>query len=238
MFTLKNVRSKIAAGMTGVGMLAAMMMTTPAASAALFGGNNDLGDLFVLDSLFADSSGIFSGGQRTVIVVSGDTLSAIAARELGDASRFPEIAAANSIANPNLIFPGQVLVIPAGTGTGTANNLGDLFILDRLFSNDTGVLDSGNTDLGDLFLLDRLFGNGNGVLNGTGGTNNLGDLIILDKLFNNDSILDNGGVFGNGTDLGDMIILDKLFGNGNGLFNGTNGTTNLGDLIILDQLFN
>jgi LysM repeat protein len=46
-------------------------------------------------------------------VRSGDTLSAIALRELGRASRYPEIADLNKITNPNRIQPGQVLRIPA-----------------------------------------------------------------------------------------------------------------------------
>jgi LysM repeat protein len=33
---------------------------------------------------------------------------------------WPAIAAANNLANPSLIFPGQVLCIPAGAGTATA----------------------------------------------------------------------------------------------------------------------
>ena len=48
-------------------------------------------------------------------VVPGDTLSDIARRKLGDANRWPEIFALNRtiINNPNLIFPGQVLLLPA-----------------------------------------------------------------------------------------------------------------------------
>lgn len=50
----------------------------------------------------------------THTVAPGDTLSAIAKKYLGDASRWPEIHKANKdkIANPNLIYPGQVFVIP------------------------------------------------------------------------------------------------------------------------------
>ena len=44
-------------------------------------------------------------------VRAGDTLWAIAKRYFGDGSRYPESAAANGIANPNLIYPGQVLRI-------------------------------------------------------------------------------------------------------------------------------
>lgn len=42
----------------------------------------------------------------------GDTLWAIAKKYLGDGSRYPELAALNSIPNPNLIFPGQQVKIP------------------------------------------------------------------------------------------------------------------------------
>lgn len=47
-------------------------------------------------------------------VVSGDTLSGIARQFYGDANQWPRIFEANrdQIANPNLIFPGQVLRVP------------------------------------------------------------------------------------------------------------------------------
>lgn len=52
---------------------------------------------------------------RTYTVVSGDTLSAIALRFYGTTGPFYwlKIANANGIANPNLIYPGNVLKIPA-----------------------------------------------------------------------------------------------------------------------------
>lgn len=49
---------------------------------------------------------------KTHTVVSGDTLWAIAKAQYGDGSKYTEIATANSIANPNLIYVGQVLTIP------------------------------------------------------------------------------------------------------------------------------
>ena len=49
---------------------------------------------------------------RTYTVVSGDTLFAIAERFYGDGNRYPEIAAASGIANPDLINVGQVITIP------------------------------------------------------------------------------------------------------------------------------
>ena len=49
------------------------------------------------------------------VVQSGDTLSAIAKEYLGDASKYPAIFEANRpmLTDPDLIFPGQVLRIPA-----------------------------------------------------------------------------------------------------------------------------
>ncbi len=54
-------------------------------------------------------------GQRTYTVVSGDTLSKIAKREYGDASKWHAIYEANrdTIKNPDLIYPGQVLTLPS-----------------------------------------------------------------------------------------------------------------------------
>lgn len=49
---------------------------------------------------------------RTVTVRSGDTLSKIAAAELGDWRRFREIAALNGLRDPNSIRPGQVVRLP------------------------------------------------------------------------------------------------------------------------------
>lgn len=49
---------------------------------------------------------------RTYTVVSGDTLWAIAEKFYGDGNKYPEIAAASGVANPDLIHPGQVLTIP------------------------------------------------------------------------------------------------------------------------------
>jgi len=53
--------------------------------------------------------------QRTYTVVSGDSLSKIAKREYGDAAKWRGIWEANrdSIKNPDLIHPGQVLNLPA-----------------------------------------------------------------------------------------------------------------------------
>ena len=56
-----------------------------------------------------------SGGGTTYTVRSGDSLSGIGARF---GVSYQSIAAANGLANPNLIFPGQRLVIPGASGSG------------------------------------------------------------------------------------------------------------------------
>ena len=55
---------------------------------------------------------------RTYTVKSGDSLSAIAKREYGDAGAWRQIFEANRdiISNPDLIQPGQELKIPAAEG--------------------------------------------------------------------------------------------------------------------------
>lgn len=52
-------------------------------------------------------------GKRTYTVKAGDTLSAIAARELGDSSRWTDIADLNGIRDPRKLRVGQVLKLPA-----------------------------------------------------------------------------------------------------------------------------
>ncbi len=55
---------------------------------------------------------------RRYTVKSGDSLSAIAKREYGDATKWRRIYDANrdQISNPDLIHPGQDLTIPAADG--------------------------------------------------------------------------------------------------------------------------
>ncbi|WP_337827077.1 LysM peptidoglycan-binding domain-containing protein [Pseudonocardia sp. TMWB2A] len=62
------------------------------------------------------------GGQASSYTVrSGDTLSAIASRH---GSSVSAIARANGISNPNLIYPGQRLTIPGGSGTSGSTPVG------------------------------------------------------------------------------------------------------------------
>jgi ABC-type amino acid transport substrate-binding protein len=53
-----------------------------------------------------------SGGEAVHVVVQGETLGKIAAARLGDSKRYVAIQDRNNLANPNLIFVGQRLVIP------------------------------------------------------------------------------------------------------------------------------
>jgi nucleoid-associated protein YgaU len=63
------------------------------------------------------SSSTAPGPNRTITVKKGDSLSKIAKRELGDANKWQAIFDANrdQISNPDLIQPGQVLVLPSGS---------------------------------------------------------------------------------------------------------------------------
>ena len=83
-----------------------------------------------LDWLIAGATGIpksssLNAGQSLIIpditkytVAPGDTLSWLASRFYGDATFYPLIAKVNSIANPAVINPGQVLVIFVGRSDG------------------------------------------------------------------------------------------------------------------------
>lgn len=56
-------------------------------------------------------------GWQPYTIETGDTLSSIADRFYGDATAFPVLVAANplTIADPNVIFGGQVIRVPLGT---------------------------------------------------------------------------------------------------------------------------
>lgn len=55
----------------------------------------------------------YSAGSGQYTVKAGDTLATIAEAELGSQDRWQEIASANNIENPDRIFEGQTLTIPA-----------------------------------------------------------------------------------------------------------------------------
>ena len=58
-------------------------------------------------------------GQKSVKVREGDSLSRIAQAQYGDGDRWPELAAANHLADPDELTPGQVLLIPGVAGDPT-----------------------------------------------------------------------------------------------------------------------
>ncbi len=57
---------------------------------------------------------------ESYVVVSGDTLSGIAGRLLGDPARWPEIAALNGIDDPRTLAVGRTLVLPTKDGGATS----------------------------------------------------------------------------------------------------------------------
>lgn len=80
-------------------------------------GKADFSDVRSGSSSTAPSSPSQGGSfNRTYTVVAGDSLSKIAKREYGDASKWHRIFEANrdKIQNPDLIHPGQVLNLPQG----------------------------------------------------------------------------------------------------------------------------
>lgn len=77
------------------------------------GWSEDVGGFRVVDYVDAPApTPAPAPSGTTYTVVPGDTLWGISERYYGTGIRYPEIAAANGIENPNLIFPGQVFVIP------------------------------------------------------------------------------------------------------------------------------
>lgn len=61
--------------------------------------------------------------MSTYTVKSGDTISKIALNVLGNMNLWPKLAALNGIASPYLIYPGQVLQLPALTPAGVTASM-------------------------------------------------------------------------------------------------------------------
>jgi LysM repeat protein len=59
------------------------------------------------------------GPLEAVVVEPGDTLSQISLDTLGDANEYAALARANGIADPDLIYPGQIIRIPAPIGAAS-----------------------------------------------------------------------------------------------------------------------
>ena len=77
-------------------------------------GVNRVDDRLEIGAAGSNAGASGSGAAGSYTVKQGDTLSEIAQRELGAASRWKDIYEANrqTVSNPDLIHPGQVLKIP------------------------------------------------------------------------------------------------------------------------------
>ncbi|NYH18731.1 transporter substrate-binding and LysM peptidoglycan-binding domain-containing protein [Paraburkholderia bryophila] len=64
---------------------------------------------FISDQVLTTAA---SGGEKTYVVRSGDTLNAIALSQLGSGARYVDVQKRNNLPNPNLILIGQHLIIP------------------------------------------------------------------------------------------------------------------------------
>ncbi|MFD3427307.1 LysM peptidoglycan-binding domain-containing protein [Nocardia fluminea] len=92
---------------------------TMSALASRFYGDSSLYPVIAIANRIADPN-VIRVGQVLIVpgltathtVVVGDTLSGLAERFYGDRARFPLIAAANKLADPNTITVGQTLIIP------------------------------------------------------------------------------------------------------------------------------
>lgn len=72
----------------------------------------DLGTEVVAESVKTSVSNTESISGATYEVVKGDSLWEIAVRAYGDGYRWSEIARENDLTNPNLIHPGNILILP------------------------------------------------------------------------------------------------------------------------------
>jgi nucleoid-associated protein YgaU len=99
----KTVRGTVASGQERVKVVQAIQQTMPDAQVDI-----------QVDERFAKMSDGGGSGGRTYTVKSGDTLSKIAKEVYGDASEWKKIHEANKakVPNPDLIHPGDELVIP------------------------------------------------------------------------------------------------------------------------------
>lgn len=64
------------------------------------------------DTVLADSGAVYSVERRSYTVQYGDTLWDIAERFMGDGMGYHIIVYENNFADPDLIFPNDVLVVP------------------------------------------------------------------------------------------------------------------------------
>lgn len=63
-----------------------------------------------------------SDGRQYVVVVKGDTLSEIAEKHAGGASKYKQLASINNISNPDLIHIGQTIYLTSGGGSSSGSS--------------------------------------------------------------------------------------------------------------------
>lgn len=89
-------------------------IAAPAAPAGTTAGEQPAAEPGAVDTAIVSDEAADPTPVRTYTVRSGDTLWAIAEQFYGDGDRYPEIAEASGIDNPDLIQPGAQLTIPIG----------------------------------------------------------------------------------------------------------------------------
>lgn len=167
-------------------MVAVVAVPSAKAAVEISGGttrSTNLGEYIILDKLFSDSGGGIFGDNT------------------GDDSNLEDLILLDALSNGSTtgsgLFSGSSIFNRSSTSgttsTSTLNttNLGDLVLLDALFSDngeglfgEGGIFNRQNGNRGtweDLILLEALFGDNNG----TG--IDLGDLLLLDVIRDNDS---------------------------------------------------
>jgi phage baseplate assembly protein W len=105
-------------------------------------------------------------GYRQVQVLQTDTLQRIALRELGDASRWPDIAQFNDLhdpyisadaayaSDPQVVAPGATILIPTATTQTTQSSDTDVYGTDLMLVNGELIVENG--DLATVSGLDNL----------------------------------------------------------------------------------
>ena len=100
-----------------------------------------LGITLVVNVQGAHAQSVCASGDRTYVVVGGDTLSGIGARY---SVNWQQLATYNHIANPNLIYINQVVCIPGrgytGTGLGRGSGSGSVLHVTSAPSHSVGVV--------------------------------------------------------------------------------------------------
>lgn len=120
-------RASVAAPAVAPAAAASLVAFAPAVTrAAVADMGLEAGTVLLVPSLAVDAQQNTSPTSQLYAVVPGDTLSAIAQRFYGDASYWTLIYEANLglIANPNLIYPGQVFTIPSASSLTPGSQTG------------------------------------------------------------------------------------------------------------------